>query len=392
LLAVTIDELPYENIWKEWARTPIPANDDDRNEQQDRVVVSLVCHAKFPHQVQSDFLKRHLLQEPPQVGRGTQLAPPEFRSHRPEWGSIEILRAMLDILHDGLQIGLQDNKDTTTIKNITDERYHPKRYLIHNHGTTTAAAIPPADMFVFISETCLPIQPLSHWLAQLDATVSYVNARHRSMPGTPRNKYELDQFDNIRLVPHDCRWKADQWLALCRSHALAVRNIDDHLPERDRLWCRGFWQVNASDEMYFPTALAILQLLKPDPEQYDQDHGSGNHNNSTTKITSKSNSINNQEPDRATAVASTQVSTGTATSTPSVPAPAATTAAAAAVVAVEKRPVTYTDWSQGMKNPTSFTTKDLVEVTTKARAQGCLIARKFTGVVDVTDWQRCCNN
>jgi hypothetical protein len=130
-------------------------------------------------------------------------------------------------------------------------------------------------MFVFISETCLPIQPLSYWSAQLDATVSYVNARQCT---NKCNMYERQQFSQIRLMPHDCRWKADQWLALCRSHALAVLNIDNHLPEEERLWRRAFKQVRTSEEMYFPTALAILQLLKPD---VSNDSG-GNYNNSST--------------------------------------------------------------------------------------------------------------
>jgi Core-2/I-Branching enzyme len=389
LLAVTIDELPYEDIWKQWANstgagsTTSPTGEDHHDHH---VVVSLVCHAKFPHRIQSNFLQQHLLQEPPRMGRGNQWAPPEFRSHRPEWGSIEILRAMLDILHDGLQIGRDgdghgggDDEDDTTAAAaaiITDDRYHPKRYLItpttrpasssspsdndnNNNNNKTAAPpqatkIPPADMFVFISETCIPIQPLSHWLRQLDATRSWVNGRHRTMAGTPRNKYELDQFANMRLVPAECRWKADQWLALCRSHAIAVREIDNHLPEQDRLWRRGFHQVNASDEMYFPTALAILHLLQPDPDDNNHDD-------------------DNEEP----------TATTTATATPPKPPAAA---------AVEKRPVTYTDWSRGMKNPATFTNQDLAEVVTKARAQGCLVARKFTGDLTMADWEQFCNN
>jgi hypothetical protein len=290
---------------------------------------------------------------------------------------------MLDILQDGLQIGLQ-------LDNNKDERYHPNRYLILNDDTTTVtpALIPPADMFVFISETCLPIQPLSYWSAQLDATVSYVNARQCT---NKCNMYESQQFSQIRLMPHDCRWKADQWLALCRSHALAVLNIDNHLPEEERLWRRAIKQVRTSEEMYFPTALAILQLLKPD---VSNDSGGNYNNSSTKKITSKSNSLINKENDRATAasvsppIPTSMVATSlTTTTTPNVPAPAA-----AVVAAVEKRAVTYTDWPHGMWDPTSFTTKDLLDVTKTARTQGCLLARQFTGVVDVADWQRCCNN
>lgn len=331
LLAITIDELPYEDIWKQWATST----------NTNGIVVSLVCHAKYPHNVQSEFLKKHLLQEPPKIGRGNQLADPVFRSHRPEWGSVEILRAMLDILHDGLLIG---NNHSTSV----DPRYDPTRYLMtpleqaevsideSSKQTDTKeeaipqSKIPPADMFVFISETCLPIQPLNHWVETLDANRSWVNARNRETHGTPRNKYELDQFAMIRMVPADCRWKADQWMALCRPHAIAVRQIDNHMPERERLWSKGFYQVNASDEMYFPTVLAVLQLLKQQAEEDD-------------------------------------------------------------AALVRKRPVTYTDWSQGMKNPATHTMEDLQQVTLKARAQGSLLARKFTGAIDLAEWERCCS-
>jgi Core-2/I-Branching enzyme len=142
--------------------------------------------------------------------------------------------------------------------------------------------------------------------------------------------YERDQFRRIHnMIPDRCRWKADQWLLLSRRHALAIHQVDAHLPERDRLWT-AFSQVKASDEMYFPTALSLLGFLT--------------------------------EGDDA--------------SSP-----------------VLKRPVTYTDWSEGMRNPVSFaaTGAKFSTVAALARARGCLVARKF--VVDaprlsVDDWSR----
>jgi hypothetical protein len=45
LLFITIDDLPYEHIWKEW----MSSQDDD-------IHVSVVCHAKFPERVKSEWL------------------------------------------------------------------------------------------------------------------------------------------------------------------------------------------------------------------------------------------------------------------------------------------------------------------------------------------------
>jgi hypothetical protein len=112
---------PYEEVWKQWDNRT--GTTRTTAEDHDQVVVSW-----------STFLQQHLLQEPPRMGRGNQLAPPEFRSHRPEWGSIEMLRAMLDILHDGLQIGRDGDDghdDTTTAAAITtDVRYHPSQAVL----------------------------------------------------------------------------------------------------------------------------------------------------------------------------------------------------------------------------------------------------------------------
>ena len=69
------------------------------------------------------------------------------------------------------------------------------------------------------------------------------------------------------------------------------------------------------------------------------------------------------------------------------------------------KPVTYTDWSEGMKNPATFSrgVTDLKRVGKVARDKGCLIARKFapyiavpgvpkreqkiTGEISMTEWE-----
>jgi hypothetical protein len=79
------------------------------------------------------------------------------------------------------------------------------------------------------------------------------------MEGMPKNKYEFDQFADIyRMIPGQYRWKADQWLVLSSVHAKAIL-IDAGL--RQQLW-NLLSKINASDEMYFPTALALLGILQ----------------------------------------------------------------------------------------------------------------------------------
>jgi hypothetical protein len=43
------------------------------------------------------------------------------------------------------------------------------------------------------------------------------------------------------------------------NSAAAVLNIDQHMRPADQLW-NSFARINASDEMYFPTALAVWEF------------------------------------------------------------------------------------------------------------------------------------
>jgi hypothetical protein len=404
LLVICIDELPYEHIWKAWATTTTGD-----------ALVSILVHAKYPGRVQSSWLRQRLLVHPPRTGRGNCYADPEYLTHAPEWGKVQIARAMVDLVAAGLKIRPNDRE--------ADERFSTKRFLVKAQDGNKKAdpqqqeskEIPPVDKFIFVSETCLPIKTLEECqealfedvkaTAETDGNedvkaasetngnedvkaaaettgnadvkaavetngnedvksaaetngnedvkavvkkmarpneVSWINARNRNTPGTPQNKYERDQFQDIhRMVPQQCRWKADQWTVLSRAHAAAVLNIDQHMRQpADQLW-NSFARINASDEMYFPTALAILGILK-------------------------------EEDDKTVAPQ------------------------------IAKRAVTYTDWTEGMRNPATYTNgiRDFQRVAKIARQQGCLFARKFalflaipgkekvvTGAIDVDAWK-----
>ena len=372
LLAICIDGLPFEHIWQQWAQQTFP-------EGHPGCYVSLLVHAKYPHQVQSETLQRHIITKPPRMGRGNSYADPEFLTHTPAWGSIEITRAMIDLLKQAHRIG------STTDLAEQDVRFQSKRFWMST-ATPAPTKIPPVDKFLFVSETCLPVQTLPEMVEAffgdykvyqqhapdyrppeaadskppmvpkvdpaktLPWEVSWVNARNRNTEGTPRNKYESDQFANIHRMVHGAyRWKADQWLALSRVHATAVLGIDggsksSHHHGPEPLWKAAFVNtkapVQASDEMYFPCCLAVTQILV--------EHST--HDN---------------------------------------------------YAQVRKQAITFTDWSEGMRNPMSYYQgpADLTTIATRARLQGSLVARKFvlqrseedavTGEMSWEDWQVC---
>ena len=242
LLFITIDDLPYEDIWKEWAMS---------EDSSSLLHVSVICHAKFPQKVKSEWLKQRMLVHPPVMGRGRKYEPPQFHSRRPQWGSIEITRAMLDLVHEGLKIGVE-NKER-------DARFSINRY----HVGKVDGDLPPVDKFIFVSETCLPVTTLKEVETALFGTkgdlfdVSWVNGRN-----TPNNGYSRQlQFEKIDpVVPKACQWKADQWMALSRPHAVAIMDLDRHLPRGAFLW-QCFDETSASDELYFPTALSLLGIM-----------------------------------------------------------------------------------------------------------------------------------
>lgn len=119
-------------------------------------------HAKHPDRVKSSWARGRLIR----------------RSFRPEWGSIEIVRAELELLQ-------------------------------------VAVAESSAQRLLLASETCVPIVPLARAAEVVfEKECSWVNAR-----STPNNGYSTAaQFDPPEQagIPRDLIWKADQWCLLTR--------------------------------------------------------------------------------------------------------------------------------------------------------------------------------
>lgn len=183
---------------------------------------------------------------------------------------------------------------------------------------------------------------------------SWINARN-----TPNNGYARQlQWDAIdESIPRHQIWKADQWIVLTRHHAWPIVSLIDEAVQSvqnsqshgnrggggGRMMQIALWQcfkrVKASDEMYFPTVMALLGILNADDNDQTETVGS-----IEAKLTPSQEGIKNE---------------------------------------VCKRRVTYCDWSMNAKNPASFLIdrkdrfKELVRVIRLAREEGSLFARKF---------------
>jgi hypothetical protein len=188
LLFMIIDLLPYEDVWKRWLSK---FGGDKINGH-----VSTLFHAKFPQSVKSSFVREYLIK--------TDLCP--------EWGSIEIVKAQIELLRAGI--------------------------------TRTDAAF-----FVFVSESCLPMVSI-HDLLSMCPKQSILNCR-----SDPENGYVQSlQFAPLEDsgVPREAIRKSDQWCVITRADAKLVLQVSQAaLPF--------FKNVRCADEMFFATVLHILR-------------------------------------------------------------------------------------------------------------------------------------
>ena len=177
-------------------------------------------------------------------------------------------------------------------------------------------------------------------------------------------------------------------MALSRPHAAAVAGMDGHMRVSDQLW-NSFTKISASDEMYFPTALAVLQIIQ-DPkvvmrlkeQQQQQNSGSSSAGEREVEKPKDESSPEDaareeeQDGDESKEKTEEEAAGGEAAAADKTPDPTVESLSPTVLF----RAVTYTDWSEGMRNPKSFFrgANDLRTISRLARAQGSLVARKFT--------------
>lgn len=330
LLFITINDLPYEHIWRSWMEASATQDCD--------LKISVFCHAKEPENVKSEWLKQHLL---------------EF-SHRPKWGSIEITRAMIDLLHKAIRHSFS----SASCSNINESNYKDEKLV----EVSESSEICYPDRFLFLSESCLPIVSPNTFFNAIysrnnddcneDKNISWINARN-----SPNNGYSRQlQFDNVsESIPFNNIWKADQWILLTRQMALSIENIQDdfYTDVGHPLW-HCFKYCKASDEIYYPTVMfgLIGFHLKTSEE------GKNETKESTEQKCNTKNNIKDSIQHDAL-----------------------------------KQRVTYCDWSGGAKNPVTFTDgiKEFQQIVLQGKEEGCLIARKFSNIqknISVEDWKK----
>lgn len=311
------------------------------------MIVSVLCHSKYPDRVKSDWLKQRLLIDKKRAGGSNKV---HYLTRRPEWGSIEITRAMIDLVEEGLLIGGNDNESTNNegkADALDDRTTTSARRFVSTpaHVDSTDEPLPPVDKFVFVSETCLPVATLEEVETTLFGGANSANASSwLKARNSPNNGYSRQQqWDRMsRAIPSENVWKADQWILLIREHAEAVARAGRGSASNNgnsnyggaELW-ECFKRTRASDELYFPTALSLLNIIGGDKKR--DGTCSDGRKGSDLELGDK----------------------------------------------VSNRRITYCDWSMSARNPATFNVllegrkAEFLEVVRKAREEGCLFARKF---------------
>jgi hypothetical protein len=301
-LFLIVDTLPYEDLWTAWLGHLPDAH--------------VHIHAKHPERIRSEWVRQRLITS----------SSGDIVTYRPDWGSIELVRAMLALL----RAALRD---------------------------------PDVGRLCFLSESCLPaVDPAAAERTLLGATRSWLDIKFR-----PNNGYSaLHQF-----APMRCGWrpaKADQWCLLLRAHA-------ERLLRQPRCW-QAFKRVKAADEIFIPTLLRMYGILH-DEGTLVCHHGEDECRSRFPHTARLSWTADG--PDRTVMRVKPRTD----------PAELSTDDIMnAAILAldtdwpvygeVESRKLTYVDWSYSCLHPTTFRWN--LALHRRAQERGCLFVRK---VIDV---------
>lgn len=355
LLFIIVDSFPHEAIWRSWL---------DHASQTSREKVRVLFHAKFPNKVTSPWVKRHLC-------KTFQLSP--------SWGSLELTEVMVRLLEESMQreldiptIGALPNylegsvTETETETGGKKKEEDPPSSEDQKQDLEEQKRVVLSSHFVFASESCLPIRSVDEAFQEIEQSRvnSQIDSSWLYYTDKATNGYAQQlQFDKLQgVIPQDCIFKADQWILLSRQHAQQVISLpaliekklegrvakvegqtsaEDGGKEKEAAPGGGggryrnkmlqlFKKTRASDEIYFPCSLGVLNMLSM---------ASGAEGGETAST-------------------------------------------------VKKRQVTHCDWSDGGKNPREYRALPALfsgdgEETVKgsnptesAKAQGCLFLRK----------------
>ena len=305
-LFIIVSHFPYEELWRSWLEG-VPS-------------ASIYFHSKNPEKVTSEWVRRNLITS----------SNGDIITYRPDWGSVELVRAMIALLRHALRD-------------------------------------PDNQRFCFLSEACIPALPAAEAAALLlGAERSWIDVKFR-----PNNGYSaLHQFSPMR-----CGWrvcKADQWCMLTRQHASIV-------VQKPHIW-KHFKKVKASDEIFIPTLLHLAKAL--------DDQGTLVCRHSIDTCLEKMGETHTQNPRVTFEAIDPQSTRMTVLSRSSKDELSTDDIMNHAIMSmntewpvygeVEGRKMTYVDWSYSCLHPTTFVWN--LELHRRAKERQCLFIRK---VVDV---------
>ena len=434
LLFLTIDDLPHEHIWQEWlhpssscttSTSSSDNNDKNSNEEEedDGVIVSVIVHAKHPHRINSPWLKqRHLLQQrSKQTANASVEKNIDFHTRKPEWGSVDITKAMMDLLEEGLKIGTTTTT-TTAARTMEDDGGSSKccsyyrRYLsttcqskCHTSSSAVAVAvattashtkddddedddvidkIPTVDRFIFVSESCLPVTTLK------ECELALFGPRHPSSSShSDDNTNITTNIDDLSLSSlYDKSWiharstpnngyaKQLQWDAILKR-----KRDDDTIPIPSQyIWKSDQWVILTRKHALAITTLpraylndiSLLDTVFTNVRASDEIY--------IPTVLSIVGIIH--RPMGVREVEDYNYDTITMTSGQKCKRRRITKEEESRIgYEIRRRRSTYCDWSMGAKNPVSFSTVDeWNDVVCKAREEGCLFARKFVTTTTTT--------
>ena len=191
IMMIIIDSLPHEAIWRMWF---------EKASAESRKKVRLLIHAKNPHLVVSEWVHKHLCKT--------------FQLH-PSWGSLELTEVMVRLLDESFELEKTLEKPGTLGKG-------PHSCDGSGRGS---------GYFLFVSESCIPIQSLDHTLENLSTCESsWLKYTNKATNGYAQQQ----QFDKLKgVIPAESLYKADQWLLLAREHAMAIRALPGALNDNE---------------------------------------------------------------------------------------------------------------------------------------------------------------
>ena len=441
LLFLTIDDLPHEHIWQEWLHpsssstttsTSSSDNNDNNNSNEEEVdggvIVSVIVHAKHPHRINSPWLKqRHLLQQQQRGSKQTANASVEkvidFHTRKPEWGSVDITKAMMDLLEEGLKIGTTTTTTTAAATTTMEDdggsskccSYY-RRYLSTTcqskcHTSSSAAAavattashtkddddeddgidkIPTVDRFIFVSESCLPVTTLKECELALfgprhPSSSSHSDDNNNNNTTTNNDDLSLSSiYDkswiHARSTPNNGYAKQLQWDAILKGK----RDDDTTTIPSQYIWKSDQWVILTRKHALAITTLpraylndiSLLDTVFTNVRASDEIY--------IPTVLSIVGIIH--RPMGVREVEDYNYETTTTTSGQKCKRRRITKEEESRIgYEIRRRRSTYCDWSMGAKNPVSFSTiEEWNDVVCKAREEGCLFARKFVTTTTTT--------